>query len=133
MSRILILLPSDPTPRDSGARIRNAGLIDLLREDHEMETLIAPTPRRTIARRAADIAVGELPDMAQRLWSSDMAKAVREGTYVAVQAEGIEMARYLLEVPPERRIYDAHNAEFLLQERLARTSPGLRAAYSRIQ
>jgi glycosyltransferase involved in cell wall biosynthesis len=75
----------------------------------------------------------DLPDMAHRLWSTDVAKAVRDGDYDAVQAEGIEMARYLFQVPPERRIYDAHNAEFLLQQRLAHSSRGLRAAYSRMQ
>ncbi len=133
MSRILVLLPSDPAPRDSGARIRNAGLIDLLREEHEVETLVAPLPYRPITRRLTDMARSDLPDIAHRLWFPSIADTVRAGAYDAVQAEGIEMARYLFGVPPERRIYDAHNAEFLLQQRLAETSPGLRGAYSRIQ
>ncbi len=133
MSRILVLLPSDPSPRDSGARIRNAGLLDLLREDHEVETLLAPQHEHSMLRRIRDLALSPMPDMEQRLWSPDLANAVRHNQFDAVQAEGIEMARYLFSVPPERRIYDAHNAEFLLQQRLAQSSPGLHRAYSRIQ
>jgi glycosyltransferase involved in cell wall biosynthesis len=133
VSRILLLLPSDPSSHDSGARIRNAGLLSLLREEHHVDTLVAPPWRRSAIARFTRMAASPLPDMAQRLWSPSMAKAVAESAYDAVQAEGIEMARYLLEVPPQRRIYDAHNAEFLLQERLAHTSSPLHAAYSRIQ
>jgi polysaccharide biosynthesis protein PslH len=59
---------------------------------------------------------------------------VAAGAYAAVQAEGIEMARYLYLIPPGQRIYDAHNAEFLLQRRFSKTaaSPYLRL-YSRLQ
>lgn len=133
MSRMLVLLPSDPATHDSGARIRNAGLIELLRHTHEVHTLVAPSPRRPVARRFKDMVFTGLPDMAHRLWSSELMDVVRNGSYDAVQAEGVEMARYLFCVPPERRIYDAHNAEFLLQQRLAQTSSGLHSAYSRVQ
>ena len=75
--------------------------------------------------------------MAQRLWSPDFAETVwrqlRARQYDAVQAEGIEMARYLSMVPPTRRVYDAHNAEFLLQRRLAQTASPLGRLYSRVQ
>jgi glycosyltransferase involved in cell wall biosynthesis len=74
-----------------------------------------------------------LPDMAQRLWSPEFAAKVREKRYDAVQAEGIEMARYLGDVPAERRVYDAHNAEFLLQQRLAESGSVLGRLYSRLQ
>jgi len=81
--------------------------------------------------------VSDLPDMAQRLWSPAFAEALRcrleEGAYGAVQAEGIEMARYLRLVPPERSIYDAHNAEFLLQARLTSMSSAAASLYSRLQ
>jgi glycosyltransferase involved in cell wall biosynthesis len=46
------------------------------------------------------------------------------------------MARYLLgcSVPPDRRIYDAHNAEFLLQRRFSETAPSpIARTYSRLQ
>jgi polysaccharide biosynthesis protein PslH len=76
--------------------------------------------------------------MALRLWSPAFHEAVRcflkDGGYNAVQAEGIEMAGYLHAVPPRVRIYDAHNAEFLLQRRVATTATGLAARlYSRVQ
>ena len=79
MSRILVLLPSDPFALDSGARIRNAGLIELLRERHEVHTLIARAPQRSTPRRVRDIAFTGLPDMAHRLWFTDIASAVRNG------------------------------------------------------
>jgi glycosyltransferase involved in cell wall biosynthesis len=59
---------------------------------------------------------------------------VQDSEHDAVQAEGIEMARYLRVVPPDRRIYDAHNAEFLLQRRFSETASAPAARlYSRVQ
>lgn len=132
-----MLLPSPPLPADAGARMRNAGLLDVLAMDHQVDTLV-PEPRaRSVARRLADIARADVPDMAQRLWSAEFAQTVlrqtRAGRYAAVQAEGIEMARYLEAVPQEGRIYDAHNAEFLLQRRLAHTASAIGRLYSRLQ
>ena len=79
--------------------------------------------------------------MALRLWSPAFAQEVRRQlvstAYDLVQAEGIEMARYLAAAPPERRVYDAHNPEALLQRRACeaavRRRDGLAAAYSFIQ
>jgi glycosyltransferase involved in cell wall biosynthesis len=132
-----MLLPSPPLPADAGARIRNAGLIGLLAADHEVDTLVPDAPPRTVARRLADMVRADLPDMAQRLWRTDFARTVvqlsRGRRYDVVQAEGIEMARYLRLVRPETRVYDAHNAEFLLQRRLAQTASPLGRLYSRVQ
>ncbi|HEV7665061.1 MAG TPA: glycosyltransferase family 4 protein [Chloroflexota bacterium] len=135
MSRLLLLLPGDPKALDAGAKIRNAGLLRLLASDHEVDTLVfGSPPRRSTVRRAADILRSPWPDMAWRLWSPAFAARVRQQGYSAVQAEGIEMARYLSVVPREKRIYDAHNAEFLLQRRVSLTAASLAgAAYSRIQ
>jgi glycosyltransferase involved in cell wall biosynthesis len=135
-----MLLPSPPQPADAGAKLRNAGLLRVLRECHDVDVLAfgndVPVPVRRATRRAVDIATSDLPDMALRLWSPRFAEAVRRRLenvrFDAVQAEGIEMARYLSLVPPEQRVYDAHNAEFLLQQRLA-DSPGIHGLYSRIQ
>jgi len=132
-----MLLPSDPSPPDAGAKIRNAGLIRLLRDDHEVDILAYGLPRRrSTMRRVVDLARSRLPDMALRLWTSEFDREVqcrlRERRYDAVQAEGIEMAPYLRGVKPEQRIYDAHNAEFLLQQRLA-AAGGLGSLYSRLQ
>jgi glycosyltransferase involved in cell wall biosynthesis len=103
----------------------------------ERATVVAPPPARSVARRARDLLSADLPDVAQRLWSPTFAATVRrwlaERGYDAVVAEGIELARYLRLVPPERRVYDAHNAEFLLQRRLASTAAPVARAYSRLQ
>ncbi len=158
MRSVLVLLPSVPAPLDSGARIRNHGLLQLLATERIVDAIafgwpesehhlpacvrrgtIVPEPRpRSAARRALDLTRADLPDMAWRRWSPEFREAVRgfvQGSqYDAVQAEGIEMARYLCGVPRARRIYDAHNAEFLLQRRFATTaaSPLLRL-YSSLQ
>jgi glycosyltransferase involved in cell wall biosynthesis len=137
VSRLLVLLPSRPEPADAGARIRNAGLLSLLAEDHEVDTLVPDELSRSMFSRVADMATSDLPDMAHRLWSPEFAQRVlaqlRARQYDAVQAEGIEMARYLGLVPSSKRVYDAHNAEFLLQRRLAETASPLGRLYSRIQ
>jgi glycosyltransferase involved in cell wall biosynthesis len=139
VSRVLFLLPAVPEPPDAGAKMRNRGLIRLLGEQHEVDTLaFGPAAQRGAVQRAGDMALTPWPDMAMRLWSTAFAdrvcRAVRERRYDAVQAEGLEMARYLRLAPPALRIYDAHNAEFLLQRRFAAaaTSP-VAAVYSRLQ
>jgi glycosyltransferase involved in cell wall biosynthesis len=155
---VLVLLPAVPEPLDTGAKIRNHGLLGLLGAEHEVDAIafgseasradlarlarrstVVPEPgRRSAVRRALDVGRADLPDMAWRRWSTAFVKELRgfvaAGAYAAVQAEGIEMARYLYLVPPGQRIYDAHNAEFLLQRRFSKTaaSPYLRL-YSRLQ
>jgi glycosyltransferase involved in cell wall biosynthesis len=157
VSRLLILLPSVPTPLDSGAKIRNHGLLTLLAAEHEVDaiafgsaesaadlgklvrrTLGVPPPRtRSAAKRLIDMARTDLPDMALRLWSPELGQAVqcfaRDGAYDVIQAEGLEMTPYLFSVPAAHRIYDAHNAEFLLQRRMATTGSPLARLYSRLQ
>ena len=158
MSRLLLLLPSVPIPLDAGARIRNHGLLKLLGAEHELDAIafgpsesradlagltrraivVPRPPARSAMRRAIDMATSERPDMALRLWSPAFEEAVRgflkDGAYAAVQAEGLEMAGYLNAAPPRLRLYDAHNAEFLLQRRVATTAPSVAAGlYSRVQ
>jgi len=137
VSRLLVLLPSPPEPADAGARIRNAGLLGLLSEEHQVDTLVPELPSRSPFTRISDMLRSDLPDMAQRLWSEDFAQRVRrqlrEHRYDAVQAEGIEMARLLELAPSVAWVYDAHNAEFLLQRRLAHTAAPLARLYSRVQ
>ena len=89
----------------------------------------APAPIRTTRARVCDLVSSPLPDMARRLWSPlaaaqlvDVATALRPHV---VQIEGIEMAPYLFAlqdagVAIQHSIYDAHNAETLLQQRAAR-------------
>jgi glycosyltransferase involved in cell wall biosynthesis len=154
VSRLLFLLPAAPWPLDAGAKIRNHGLLNLLGAQHEIDAiafgngvlpdvvrraaLVPLPPQRRIFTRAMDLAQTALPDMARRLWSPEFAQQLgcflSTGSYDAVQAEGIEMARYLRPVPPDRRVYDAHNAEFLLQRRFSESEgPLQKRLYSRLQ
>lgn len=151
MSRLLLLMPSVPWRLDAGAKLRNAGLLAVLGKEHSVDVVVfgnadhhrpnvtfVPVPaHRSGLARVADMARSDLPDMAHRLASPRFAEAVRcklqSASYDVVQAEGIEMARYLRLVPPERRVYDAHNAEFLLQSRLAGGGSLAGRVYSRLQ
>jgi polysaccharide biosynthesis protein PslH len=156
VSRLLFLLPSVPDPADSGAKLRNLMLLRLAAEAHTVDAIafgqpdqsaslaalaertqvVAPPPRRTVWQRSGDMARSRLPDMAKRLWSAELAEAVRCLAPEAhlVQVEGIEMARYLSLAPAEKRVYDAHNPEFLLQRRLSEAAPSIPARlYSRMQ
>ncbi|MCA1644903.1 MAG: glycosyltransferase family 4 protein [Chloroflexi bacterium] len=158
MSRILVLLPDVPDPLDAGARIRNHGLLRLLSAEHEVDAIafggagtgaamaglvrrsaVVPMPgRRSVGRRVLDVTRTGLPDMALRRFSVDFRDTLKcfleEGNYAAVQAEGIEMAGYLAGVLRAHRVYDAHNAEFMLQRRFATSATTLFARlYSRVQ
>ena len=83
-----------------------------------------PAPPRPLYRRLADMAAGHA-DMARRLHSDAFAARLAEWLadgYDVVQAEGIEMAPYLWPTSgplplAARLVYDAHNAEALLQQR----------------
>src|SRR5260370_39041348 len=121
--------------------MRDPGLRKQLEQEHEVDAVAVGTPadeaalaglaRRSVVvrprcarsapRRLAEMLRGDRPDIVNRLWSPEFMRVVQclvaDGGYDAVQAEGIEMGRYLCVVPPDRRIYAAHNAEFLLQRR----------------
>src|SRR5712691_1090946 len=159
MSRLLMLLPDVPYPLDAGAKIRNHGLLRLLAADHEVDAIAFGEPecgtkelaklvrrcaivpmsgQRSAVRRAVNTARTGLPDVAHRrvsrVFREKLRCFLRDGAYDAVQAEGIEMAGYLWEVPAAKRIYDAHNAEFLLQRRFALSARSAWARmYSRVQ
>lgn len=151
MTRLLLLTPQLPYPPHQGTAIRNWQLVQYLAARHEVDLLtfaadpalaldqaaplqavcrrvaIAPVPPRAIRHRLADLLRGHA-DMARRLYSPAFARTLaswRANGYGVVQAEGIEMAPYLLGLregllrttPVPRLIYDAHNAEALLQRR----------------
>ena len=107
----------------------------------------APQPPRGMGDRMRDLLTTPLPAMARRLWSpqaarrlTEMARELRPGI---VQIEGIEMAPYFFALREAgisygRAIYDAHNAETLLQQRAAqadarRPKRWPAAAYSAVQ
>jgi sugar transferase (PEP-CTERM/EpsH1 system associated) len=119
-----------------------------------VEAVPAP-PARTVSQRLRSTLGSRLPDMALRLAGADRFAAqllawVTDTPYDVIQVEGIEMAPYLLRLQDEvawrsgrvagRRvvIFDDHNAEYRLQQRVAQTDarqprrwPG--AAYSFVQ
>lgn len=139
MSRILFLTPQLPHPPHQGAAIRNLNLIKIAAQRHEVavysfvhsdqereavdvlrewapevRTFLAPT--RGKFERALQTAFSVEPDMARRLRSTELARAVARARADVVQAEGIEMVQYLDGAPGEP-LFDCHNAEWVLQRR----------------
>jgi sugar transferase (PEP-CTERM/EpsH1 system associated) len=107
----------------------------------------AEQPARPVGRRLRDLVTSSKPDMALRLWNEDAFVAllahVLDNPPEVIQVEGIEMTPYLLALKDTglqlpRVIYDAHNAETLLQRRayqadLRRPARWPAAAYSAVQ
>jgi sugar transferase (PEP-CTERM/EpsH1 system associated) len=106
--------------------------------------------KRSIVRRAIDTLLSPWPDMGLRLWSIEFRQKLNEWLsdthYEVIQIEGIELARYALSLPRYigggmRRglvLFDNHNAEYLLQQRIAEAEIATRgwnlgAIYSSIQ
>jgi len=166
--RLLFLTPQFPYPPHKGTTLRNYNIIAQLAQRHSIDLLsfhdtsavpatpltalcerlaVVPAPRRAAWRRAVDTGLSPWPDMGLRLWSPRFAEELRawlaDRVYDVIQLEGIELARYAPHL--SRRdsgallVYDAHNAESLLQQRIAQAeraargwwSPG--AIYSAIQ
>ncbi|MGH2519883.1 MAG: glycosyltransferase family 4 protein [Chloroflexota bacterium] len=157
MSRVLFLTPQLPYPPHQGAAIRNLNLAKLAAREHEVNICsfirgpaevasgaelarwaarvdTAPAPRRGHLTRLVQSAFSLQPDMQRRLHSEAFRRLVGEADLV--QAEGIEMAQYLTDVPGPR-VLDCHNAEWLLQRRAyqvdVRSGRWLGAAYSALQ
>jgi polysaccharide biosynthesis protein PslH len=159
LSRILFLTPQLPHPPHQGAAIRNLNLIKIAARQHdiamysfvrceaerqavdvlrewapEIRTFLAP--RRNVMERSLRTAFSPTPDMGQRLRAADFARAVRVARADVVQAEGIEMVQYLEQVRG-KKVFDCHNAEWVLQRRTFEVdfrrgrAPG--AAYSLLQ
>jgi glycosyltransferase involved in cell wall biosynthesis len=85
-------------------------------------------PARGMGRRLSVLLRG-IPDLADRLWAPHLVPAVLDFSKQVdpdiVQVEGLELAPYLAALRPAlpraRFIYDAHNAEHILQRRAFRT------------
>ncbi len=164
--RILLLTPQLPYPPHQGTSLRNYNLLRYLSGRHAVSLLsfdadaepdhlahlsslcrevqVIPTPRRSPSARLRTLVTSPWPDMAWRLYSPGYAQALagwlRREPFDILQAEGIELARYLLSLPrPRPRIvFDAHNAEYILQKRafladLHRPRRWAAAAYSFLQ
>jgi len=105
-----------------------------------------PMPQRTSTRRVRDLVLSRQPDLLRRLSSpifEDCLRSVLDSTrFDLVQFEGFEMTSYLAAVrqeqPSAKLCYDAHNAEYSLQQAIFQVDrENLRrlpaAAYSFIQ
>jgi glycosyltransferase involved in cell wall biosynthesis len=90
--------------------------------------VMVPPPHRPPSRRLVDLVTGKA-DLAERLWSPAFASALSDVLAQfepdVVQIEGLELAAYLPVVragaPAARVVYDAHNAEVVLQRRALAT------------
>ncbi len=104
-----------------------------------------PSPERSRLDRLRDLALG-FADMERRRWSGEFASKLEEmlskHPFDIVHIEGVEMAPYLeilkRAAPNALLIYDAHNAEYALQTRIAqqdarRPARWLAAGYSAVQ
>lgn len=173
--RLLVLTPQIPNPTQQGAAIRNWNLLTHLSRRYTIDVLAfgnpgdaqgprqqpgrpgepwsrlftVPPPRRTALRRLKVLLLSAQPDMADRLWSppyvAQLADLLRREPYDVIQAEGIEMARYLHLIARHRPsgggpllVFDDHNAEYVLQQRAARNdlrrrTSFLAGAYSAVQ
>ncbi len=87
-----------------------------------------PAPRRTFWQRLRALLTSPTPDLAQRLFDATMmrfmANLAQQEVYDVVLVEGLEVApyayQYLAHVASNGRprlVYDAHNAEYVLQQR----------------
>ena len=86
--------------------------------------IAVPAPRRSRADRLRTL-FSPHPDLARRLWSPEFERALTallaEQQYDCVFIEGLEMAPYIEAIRNTqysiRVIYDAHNAEHVIQQR----------------
>lgn len=168
--KILILTPQFPYPPHQGTTMRNYNLIAGLAQHHQIHLLsfgdpvqsestplddlchtvqVVRPPQRTMRQRMAGLVFSTLPDMAQRLPSTEFRAALavtlaRENPDV-VEVEGIELAQYLFQAADSRAgrtdpllVFDDHNAEYVLQQRAFETDirdprRWIAAAYSFVQ
>ena len=147
--RLLFLTPQLPYPPQQGTALRNWGLLSHLADTHEVwllsfdetpgtaihptlkkackEIAMIPVPRRTLQDRLRMLVTSPLPDMAWRLWSPAFERQLRDWLrdhrFDIVQVEGIELARYMMDLVADKRprnyhlVFDDHNCEYLLQQR----------------
>ncbi len=164
--QILLLTPALPYPPHQGGALRNFGILRGLHDAGHSITLLSfhegsaagtplpslckrvetvePSPRPTL-RRLRDLALSRQPDLAHRLESPALRDRLRvllnETRFDLIQFEGLEMAIYLTQArqlqPSAKLIYDAHNAEYALQQVIASVESSrsrvAAALYSRIQ
>lgn len=91
-----------------------------------LETI--PMPQRSLSTRLRQMLTTRRPDMGWRLWSPEfaarLAARLQAEPFNVVELEGIEMVPYLPTITAHAQnrpllVYDAHNAEWILQRRAA--------------
>lgn len=147
--RILLLTPQLPYPPLQGTSLRNYHILRGLSERHELLLLsyteeglhelpeqlhslcaditVVEAPSRSTFKRLRDMALSRHADMAVRLRAPAFAEALQallnDWQVDVVQIEGIELAWIIPFIrqaaPGSKIVYDAHNAETLLQQRAA--------------
>lgn len=142
--KLLFLAPYPPYPPRGGGQQRMWQFVRLLSAEHDVVVLtfspspeatealaplrrmcrveVVPLPAHTLARRFKTLLTSALPDMALRGRSAAYAAALRglqeHERFDIVQAESIETAQYGEQTASGTLwVYDAWNAEFLLQRR----------------
>ncbi len=111
---VLCFLEPDQDPNDSGPLPELCQWVDTI-----------PVPHRTTALRLRQMLTTLRPDMSWRLWSPEFKQRLNQRLqaqpFDVVAIEAIEMAPYLPDIealtPTPQIIYDAHNAEWILQKR----------------
>ncbi len=151
MATLLFLTPQPPFPPRQGTAIRNWGLLSGLARNHQVDLLTftedaggrvhvvlralcrrvatVAMPQRSMGARLGTLLRSSQPDLALRLHSDAFAARLREllrdDAPDVVHIEGLELAGYLPIIrkaaPNARVIYDAHNAETVIQQRAFRT------------
>ena len=115
---VLTFLEPDQDPQEPGP------LVDLC---EWIEAV--PAPQRSNRQRLRQLITTRRPDMSWRLWSPELNERLvarlQDEPFDIVEIEGIEMAPYLPTIEAIRPklfvIYDAHNAEWILQKRACLT------------
>jgi polysaccharide biosynthesis protein PslH len=145
--KVLFLTPYAPFPPRGGGEQRMYQMLRLVAQQHEVHLLTFATddaaergldplrahcrvhavraPKHTVGRRVRTLFGSTMPDMALRghdaTYARALAQLLQDVRFDVVQAESIEMAQYgCAEQGAKRRplwVYDAFNAEYLLQRR----------------
>lgn len=111
---LLTFLEPDQNSTDNGPLLDYCQWIDTI-----------PTTPRPTQLRLRQMLTTQRPDMSWRLWSpafaERLAQRLNEDRFDVVEIEGIEMTPYLSVIeaahPRPLIVYDAHNAEWILQKR----------------
>lgn len=146
--KVLLLAPYPPVPPRGGGQQRIYQFVRHLAREHEVwllsfsphaaadaalralrddcHVITVRAPRHTLPRRLRTLVTSTLPDMALRgrstFLSAELEDLLARVPFDVVQAESIEMAQYgRRQATGPLAVYDAFNAEYLIQRRACLT------------